>query len=286
MKKVLIIGGTGMAGHVMYYYLDSLKKYRMFNTVYRNRLTADSIICDVTVANSVKAVLDSVKPDYIINCVGALIRQSRSNPADTIYLNAFFPHKLKELAELSGSKLVHISTDCVFSGKKGDYSETDFRDADDVYGRSKALGEIFDENHATLRTSIIGPELKTDGEGLFHWFMKQSGEIKGYTEAFWSGVTTMELARAAEHVLSHNLTGLFHVSNGDPISKYELLKLFKDEFENGVSKIEPFENYSANKTLKPSGKFDFEVPGYEKMIKEMGRWMKQEYPELYKNDIR
>jgi dTDP-4-dehydrorhamnose reductase len=263
-KKVLIIGATGMLGHMVYYFLERLDKYDLYNSVYRTKLTEDSIVCDVKNQIDIKALFDRVKPHIVINCVGALVQESKENPINAIYLNALFPHILKELCDENEAKLIHISTDCVFSGQKGSYAEDDFRDADDVYGRSKALGEIFDSPHCTLRTSIIGPELK-DGTGLFQWFMKQTGEVKGYTKAYWSGVTTLELAKAIYKAIQNDLKGLLHVTNGEKISKHDLLHLI-NKHRNSPLKIIPYDDYVADKSLEKSKKFDFEISSFDEML--------------------
>lgn len=268
-KRVLVIGGTGMLGHMVYYYLKETEKYDVLNTVYRTKLTADSIVCDVRDKDHLKSVLYELSPDIIVNCVGALIQESKTNPANAIYLNAMLPHILKELADEINAKLIHVSTDCVFSGKKGNYAEDDFRDADDIYGRSKALGEIFDAPHCTLRTSIIGPELKPDGKGLFNWFVKQKGEVKGYTKAIWSGVTTPELARCMDLAISNNLQGLHHVTNGNKISKYHLLKKIQIIFNLNAITLTNCDLYEYNKSLLPSKEFNFKVKSYSGMLKEM-----------------
>ena len=266
-KKVLIIGATGMLGHMVHKYFDQLGVYELYNSVYRTPLNSQSIICNVKDQNAIAELFKQTKPEIVINCVGALVQESQSNPSSAIYLNALFPQILKGLCNEYQAKLIHVSTDCVFSGKKGAYSEDDFRDADDIYGRSKALGEIFDAPHCTLRTSIIGPELK-DGTGLFHWFMKQEGEVKGYTNAYWSGVTTYELAKAIEKVIGNDLKGLYHVTNGEKISKYELLNLF-NKLRKEKAIIVPFEGYKVDKSLIKSKKFDFEVPSFEEMVSQM-----------------
>ena len=188
MKKILLFGATGIAGHMAYFYLKATGKYKISNVVFRNKLTQDSIVVDVTNLAEVEKVVFQQKPDIILNCIGVLIKGAKEHPDNAILLNAYFPNYLKKMADKVNGKLIHISTDCVFSGEKGFYSEEDFRDADDVYGRSKALGEISNEKDLTIRTSIIGPELKTAGEGLFHWFMCQKGHINGFTEAYWGGL--------------------------------------------------------------------------------------------------
>ena len=218
-KKVLLFGATGMAGHVAYYYLQSTGRYELVNVVYRTKLTEDSIIVDVTDKNAVAEVVRMVRPELIINCIGILIKGSKDYPDNAVFINAYFPHLLKKLSDEIGAKLIHISTDCVFSGKKGNYTEGDFRDADDIYGRSKALGEIINDKDLTIRTSIIGPELKVHGEGLFHWFMYQTGKVNGFKTAIWGGVTTLELAKAIDTAIIQDNTGLIQLSNGIGISK-------------------------------------------------------------------
>ncbi|PPZ90576.1 NAD(P)-dependent oxidoreductase [Cloacibacterium normanense] len=272
-KRILIIGATGMLGHMVHKYFEGLENYELFNSVYRNPLNDKSIVCNVKDQNAVKKLFEQTKPDVVINCVGALVQESQNNPASAIYLNALFPYVLRDLSNICGAKLIHISTDCVFSGIKGAYGEDDFRDSDDVYGRSKALGEILDAFHCTLRTSIIGPELK-DGTGLFHWFMKQEGEVKGYTHAFWGGVTTLELAKAIEKAIKYELNGVFQVTNGSKISKFDLLSLF-NQYKVNPTRIVPFENYTVDKSLKKSNKFDFEVPNFDIQMKELQDFIKK-----------
>lgn len=274
MKKILLFGATGMAGHMVYYFLRETKKYKIDNVVFRNKLTEDSIQLDVTNNNAVSKLVKTIKPDIIINCIGVLIKGSKENPDNAILLNAYFPHLLKRLSDEVNATLIHISTDCVFSGKKGNYSEIDFRDADDVYGRSKALGEIINEKDLTIRTSIIGPELKENGEGLFHWFMKNSGNVNGYTNAYWGGVTTLELAKAIDVAIENNLAGLVHLSNGEKISKFDLLNLIKKIWQKNDIKINPYNEKSVDKSLLKSDRFNFRVPKYSEMMYQLDEWMK------------
>ena len=279
MKKVLLFGATGMAGHVVYYYLQSTGKYDISNVVYRTPLTEDSIIVDVTNRDAVADVVHRVHPEIIINCVGILIKGSREHPDNAILINAYFPHLLKRLSDEVGAKLIHISTDCVFSGKKGNYTEDDFRDADDVYGWSKALGEIINDKDLTIRTSIIGPELKENGEGLFHWFMHQCGEINGFRTAIWGGVTTLELAKAIDFSLDNGIVGLIHLSNGVGISKFDLLNLFKEIWGKDTV-IKPYDGNEVDKSIEKSLRLDYEVPSYRQMLVEQFEMMKS-YSNLY-----
>lgn len=279
MKKVLLFGATGMAGHVTYYYLRSMGKYDISNVVYRTPLTEDSIVVDVTNRDAVADVVHRVHPEIIINCIGILIKGSKEHPDNAILINAYFPHLLKRLSDEVGAKLIHISTDCVFSGKKGNYTEDDFRDADDVYGRSKALGEIINDKDLTIRTSIIGPELKENGEGLFHWFMHQCGEINGFRTAIWGGVTTLELAKAIDFSLDNGIVGLIHLSNGVGISKFDLLNLFKEIWGKDTV-IKPYDGNEVDKSIEKSLRLDYEVPSYRQMLVEQFEMMKS-YSNLY-----
>lgn len=273
MKKVLLFGATGMAGHIAYYYLLNTGKYEITNVVFRTPLTEDSIIVDVTNRDAVAEVVRRVQPEIILNCVGVLIKGSKEHPDNAILINAYFPHLLKKMADEVGAKLIHISTDCVFSGKRGNYTEDDFRDADDVYGRSKALGEVINDKDLTIRTSIIGPELKKNGEGLFHWFMNQHGEINGFKTAIWGGVTTLELAKAIDSAIMQNKSGLVQLSNGVGIAKYDLLQLFKKIWHKQDVEILPFDGNGVNKSIAKSMRFDYEVPTYEQMLMDQYDWM-------------
>lgn len=280
MKKILLFGATGMAGHIAYYHLQATGKYDITNVVYRTPLTEDSIIVDVTDCNAVANVVREVRPDIILNCIGVLIKGAMEHPDNAILINAYFPHLLKKMADEVGAKLIHVSTDCVFSGKKGNYTENDLRDADDVYGRSKALGEIINDKDLTIRTSIIGPELKRNGEGLFHWFMNQHGEVNGFKTAIWGGVTTLELAKAIHIAIENSVCGLVQLSNGKGISKYDLLKLFKEIWKKEDIEIYPYDANGVNKSIAKSERFEYIVPEYRQMLEEQAEWMSK-HKELY-----
>jgi dTDP-4-dehydrorhamnose reductase len=286
MKKVLILGSTGMLGHQVFFNLEKSKQFEIYDLSFRNKLRAETIICDITDFTKLEVIIKEIAPDVLVNCIGILIQGSNQNPKNSILINAYFPHWLTSVADATGSKVIHISTDCVFSGKKGAYVESDFRDADDVYGRGKALGEIFSNKHLTLRTSIIGPEIKKNGEGLFHWFMNQNVEVNGFTKAYWGGVTTTELSKVIFRAITENLSGLYHVTNGEAISKYELLSLFNKTFDRGV-KINSVEGKSVDKSLKSEKpEIDFSIPSYEIMIEEMKTFMSEKeslYSSIYPN---
>ena len=175
-----------------------------------------------------------------------------------------------------------ISTDCVFSGDKGGYIESDFRDGKGYYAQSKALGELINSKDLTIRTSIIGPELKETGIGLFQWFSKQEGQIKGYTNAFWSGVTTIELAKAIQYFLVHNVSGLYHLTNSSRISKYDLLTIIKNVFPSSkVNDIKQLGDYRLDKSLvNTRTDIGHLVPSYEAMVQEVHQWV-ENHIELY-----
>lgn len=286
MRKVLVLGSTGMLGHQVVLRLTKSSEFQTYDLSFRNKFREETIICDVTDFKKLGQEIEVLQPDFIVNCIGILIKGSNENPKNSILINAYLPHFLASKGDKIGAKVIHISTDCVFSGKKGAYLESDFRDADDVYGRGKALGEIFSENHLTLRTSIIGPELKKNGEGLFHWFMNKDTEVNGFTQAFWGGVTTIELAKIIEYSIFNNLKGLVHVTNGNSISKYDLLNLFNDEFKKGL-KINSVEGKKVDKSLEtqfPS--YLPSIPSYTKMIHDMKLFMEAHrslYSSIYPN---
>jgi len=273
-KTILLLGSTGMAGHIIYYYLKNTNRFNIINVSYRRKLTEDSILIDIKNKTELEKIITSIKPDYIINCIGILIKGS-SDTENAVFINAYFPHFLKKIADKIAAKIIHLSTDCVFSGKDGNYKEDALKDAYDIYGLSKSLGEINDANHLTIRTSIIGPELKSNGEGLLHWFVSQHGEITGYTNAIWSGITTLELAKAIEYYLNNETaSGIVHVTNEEKISKYELLKLFKSIWNvEDLFIREGRLKKDVDKSLAKSKTFKYEVPTYYQMIKDLSIWM-------------
>lgn len=273
-----------MLGHQVFFNLEKSKGFEVFDLSFRNKLREETIICDITDFTKLEGIIKEINPDVIINCIGILIKGSNQNPKNSILINAYFPHWLVGVADEIDSKVIHISTDCVFSGKKGEYVESDFRDADDVYGRGKGLGEIFSDKHLTLRTSIIGPEIKQNGEGLFHWFMNQKGEVNGFTKALWGGVTTIELSKTIRKAIIEDLKGLYHVTNDSAISKFQLLNQFNKTFGRGV-KVNSVEGKRVDKSLKSEkNDIDFTIPSYEVMIEEMKDFMfenKSLYSSIY-----
>jgi len=280
LKKALILGSTGMLGHILFNILEKSKKFELFDISYRNKLNSNTIICDVTETRELEKIIYKIKPDIIINCVGILLNRSEINSANTIFINSYLPHFLKNICEGINCKTIQISTDCIFSGSRGEYNENDIPDAFDLYGRSKMLGEIINKNDLTIRTSIIGPELKKEGTGLFNWFTSQRGDINGFSNVYWGGVTTIVLAKKILTCIIENKTGLYHLTNGNKISKYSLLCLMAEFFPIKNLKIKEIKFKRSDKSLKSIKKdFNHDVLSYREMIEEM-----KKYIEINKND--
>ena len=268
--KVLVLGSTGLIGHQVYNYLKKNSDYELSNISYRNKLQEDTILLDIREETKFLDTVEKIKPNIIINCIGILINGSNKDPENAIFINAYMPHRLMRLADSINAKLIHISTDCVFSGnKKEPYLELDEKDGKDAYAKTKGLGEVINDKHLTLRTSVVGPELKTNGEELFHWFMNQSGTINGFTKATWSGVTTIELAKAVMWAIDNKITGLYHVTNNSPICKYDLLQLFKKYTKKNIE-IVPVDGKEVNKDFIDTRKqINYEIPSYDQMVSDM-----------------
>lgn len=272
--KYLVLGATGMAGHTIALYL--LEKGHEVITYSRSPFSyGHNINGDLTDYAFLQSLLLDLDFDIVINCIGVLNADCEKTPSNAVYMNSYLPHAIVEiLKEDEQKKLVHMSTDCVFSGKTAPYHEKSFRDGETFYDRTKALGEIENNRHLTFRNSIIGPDMKENGIGLFNWFMKQKGPIQGFTEAIWTGVTTLTLAKAIEKVGVEGLSGIYNLVNKESINKYDLLMLFNKHFKTEKITILPDSKVKLDKTLiNKRMDFDFEVPSYEDMILEMKDWI-------------
>jgi dTDP-4-dehydrorhamnose reductase len=280
MKRILVLGIKGMAGHIIFRYLQKEQDYQVFG-VARNIVSTDKIFnLDVSDTIELTKIIIQHNFDFIVNCIGILNNDAETNPSKSIWYNSFFPHLLEDITKNTNCKVIQISTDCVFNGKKGNYSETDPKDGEGFYAQSKALGELNNCKDVTIRTSIIGPELNTKGIGLFNWFMHQTGSINGYTNAIWSGVTTLELAKFIDYLFNNPLTGVVHLTNGFPISKFVLLNLFKQTNWNSTIEINPYEGKVIDKSLMKSLKCNYTVGSYEEMLSDQFNWMVK-YVSLY-----
>ena len=256
--RILVLGASGMLGNAVLRVMDEKQNWEVFGTVRSARVSqlfSDRIAerltagCDVENHDALAKVFAQVRPDVVINCIG-LIKQlaDADDPLQAIPINSLLPHRLARLCGLVGARLVHISTDCVFSGARGRYQETDFPDADDLYGRSKLLGEVNYPHAITLRTSMIGHEL-SDRRSLIGWFLNQQGSVKGFTQAIFSGLPTVELSHLIRDVVipRPDLHGVYHIA-AEPIAKNDLLHLVAEVYGKSI-KIIPDDTLVIDRSL-------------------------------------
>ena len=282
MSRLLILGGDGMLGHEL---LRSLTPRHETRVTLRWSLEsysdcglfhADNAFDGVTIdsLDRLGKLLGDFRPDVIVNAIGVVKqREAAKDPIKSLEVNSLFPHKLARLARLAGARLIHFSTDCVFSGRRGRYAESDSPDAEDLYGRSKLLGEVTGEGCLTLRTSIIGRELRSR-LSLVEWFLAQRGRVRGYSGAIYTGFTTLEMARILDRVVTSYpaASGLWHVAS-EPISKYALLLLLK-RYYGLTTEVERDEAFACDRSLDSSrfrAEFRYTPPGWDQMIAELAQ---------------
>ena len=244
MKKLLIIGASGMIGHKLFIYFSKLQNFDTYgfvrnkNILSNNKLLDSKKIIEVEILKdyALRNIIHNINPNIVINCAG-IVKQNPliKNISLTIELNSLFPHKLNLICKKEGCKLIQLSTDCVFSGYKGNYKESDFADSRDIYGRTKFIGEVIDKNCLTIRTSFIGDELNNRW-GLLNWFLSQKNTVKGFKKSIYSGLTTLEICRVIEKFVIPNeeLNGLYHISS-KPIDKFSLLVLIREIYEKDIN---------------------------------------------------
>ena len=283
--KFFICGCNGMAGHTIGLYLleqghevygFDLQESKLIKSFAGNAFDTETIAC----------VIKEGKYDTVINCIGVLNQFAENNHALAAFLNSYFPHFLAKTTEGTDTQVIHMTTDCVFSGKKGSYTEHDLRDGETFYDRSKALGELDDEKNLSLRNSIVGADINPKGIGLLNWFMNNTtGEhpvVNGYTKAMWTGQCTYQLAKTMEAAAKERAHGLVNAVPDTDISKYELLKLFNKYLRGGCVQVNPVEGVNADKSLKRTNwEFNYRIPDYEQMVAEMADWIfnhKELYP--------
>jgi dTDP-4-dehydrorhamnose reductase len=279
--KFLVLGAGGMAGHTISMYLQE-QGHDVLGFDKTKVSHCKSVEGDARDQSSIAELIRDGEFDSVINCIGILNQFAEQRKELAVFLNSYLPHFLAEITKDLKTQIIHMSTDCVFSGKRGNYTEADLRDGESFYDRTKALGELEDEKNITMRNSIVGPDMSEDGIGLLNWFMKQNGTVKGYTRVMWTGLTTLELAKAMEHAARVKAAGLYNMVYKEPISKYDLLVLFNKYLRDNELNIEPYDGIVSNKSLKRT-RFDFDyiIPDYEEMVFEMAEWMrahKQYYP--------
>lgn len=278
--RFLVLGCNGMAGHMVSVYL----KENDHDVVGLARTTpkhVGGVSADVTDTDFIRKLIGNGKFDAVINCIGILNQFAEKNKAQAVWLNAYLPHFLAEVTDGTHTQVIHMSTDCVFSGKRGGYTDTDFPDGETFYDRSKALGELNDQKNITLRNSIVGPDINPKGIGLMNWFLQQTEPVNGFTKAMWTGQTTLQLAKTMEAVAKERISGLYNAVPDYAVSKYELLKLFNRYLRNDRMTIRPVDGINADKSLKRTQfPFDYAIPDYEEMIAELAGWIRR-HAQLY-----
>ena len=279
--RILVLGGDGMLGHQLLRQLGT--RHEVHATLRRDPKAYDSFGLfdgkltyfgvDGSSPERLREIMATCRPGAVINAIGVVKQRAEANDAiQSLEINALLPHRLAVLCEAAGARLIHFSTDCVFSGHRGKYRETDVSDAEDLYGRTKYLGEPGDKHCVTLRTSFIGREL-TRKTGLFEWFLAQRGTIRGYTKAIFSGFTTLEMTRIIEKVLATPaLSGVYHVSS-EPISKFDLLTMIRDAL-GLTTEIEPYDEFQCDRSLDSSRfreALAYRPPGWKAMVEELAQ---------------
>jgi len=285
--RILILGGDGMLGHQLMLSLQTKHDIR----VTLHKPLSDYVHLDMYDANNAYAGLDVLfqdrllevmadyRPDVVINGVG-LVKQRREAEVrlPSLEVNALFPHRLAVICQSAGSRLIHMSTDCVFSGRKGGYVEADVSDATDIYGRTKFLGEVNHAHCLTIRTSIIGLELARKSS-LIEWFLAQTGDIHGYRRAVYSGLTSLEMARVIDHILCNcpTLSGVWHVASS-PITKYDILSILIKLLDINDVNLVPYDDFVANRSLKAE-RFQHETgytpPSWGTMLEELAQQIRK-----------
>lgn len=275
--KFFICGCNGMAGHTIGLYLQE-QGHDVYGFDLRESKLIKSFAGNAFDTETIVKVIKEGHYDSVINCIGVLNQFAEQNHALAAFLNSYFPHFLAKTTEGTETQVIHMSTDCVFSGKKGSYTESDFQDGESFYDRSKALGELNDEKNVTLRNSIVGPDINPNGIGLLNWFMKSTahyeGPLNGYTKTMWTGQTTLQLAKTMEAAAKEKAHGLYNTVPDNTISKCDLIGLFNKYLRGGRIQIDPVEGVVADKSLKRTNyDFNYRIPDYEAMVKELAEWV-------------
>jgi dTDP-4-dehydrorhamnose reductase len=273
--KFLVLGAGGMAGHTIAVYLKE-NGHDITGFALDHLSFCDTIVGDARDIDLLKNTIINGKFDAVINCIGILNQFADNNIGLAVYLNSYLPHLLAEITANMPTQVIHMSTDCVFSGKKGNYTENDLPDGEKIYDRTKALGELRDNKNVTFRNSIVGPDINANGIGLLNWFLKENGTIKGFRSAIWTGLTTLQLAKVMEQAAIEKAHGLYNMVYTEQITKYDLLLLFNKYLRDSKIIIIPYDDTVVNKSLKRTNfDFNFLVPDYEKMVSELADCIKK-----------
>ncbi|MCI8402823.1 MAG: sugar nucleotide-binding protein [Lachnospiraceae bacterium] len=279
--KFLILGCNGMAGHMISLYLKE-QGYEVDGFGRSESPFVRTIKGDARDIDLLSKIIKGGDYRIVVNCIGILNKFAESDHEAAVFLNSYLPQYLAKVTKDMYTQIIQISTDCVFSGSRGGYGESDFPDGELFYDRSKALGEIVNSKDVTFRMSIIGPDINRDGIGLINWFLQQKGQVKGYKNAFWTGQTTLQLAKTIENAAIGHIHGLYNMVPKEKISKYNMLLLFNKYLRKIPIEIIPEENFKVDKSLTRSNfeAFRYKIPSYEQQIKELGEWMRS-HRDLY-----
>jgi dTDP-4-dehydrorhamnose reductase len=288
--KILLLGGNGMAGRLIATYIARVTQHEVTITVRKAGQAASTtgwpaleglgirvMELDVRQFAEVAATVAETSPDVIINAVGVLNHRAEDDPLNAYMVNGLLPHWLRHLGDRENARLLHISSDCVFSGSRGNYQEDDEPDGNTVYARSKSLGEVRDSRHLTIRTSIIGPDVRPYGIGLLQWFLDRQGEVKGFRNVLWNGVTTLELAKTVLWLLERpKAGGLIHLTASEKISKHDLLHLIKETFDKNDVSIMPDDEPVIDRTLAVTrDDVRCQTQSYPEMLMQLRQWMNE-----------
>lgn len=271
----LILGCNGMAGHMISLYLKE-QGYDVEGFARRESRFIKTTVGDVRDMTLLRDTIMNGNYSAVVNCVGVLNKYAENDHEAAVFLNSYLPHFLAGITESIETQVIHISTDCVFSGSRGNYTEADFPDGELFYDRTKALGELINKKDVTFRMSIIGPDMNENGIGLINWFMQQEGRVRGYKNALWTGQTTLQLAKTIENAVIQGVHGLYNMVPENSISKHDMLLLFNKYLRSEPLEVLPEENFKIDKSLKRTNfeMFSYKIPDYEMQIIELGEWMR------------
>lgn len=276
--RILVLGASGMAGHVIATHLAD-RGHEVTRTGHIRKATPDTQLIDLSLPDTIQRAWLAAH-DVVVNAVGVLIGDASKNPAKTAYLNTYLPHLLAAQLADTSTRLIHLSTDCVFSGTTGGYRETSPPDSGTFYGRTKAAGEVVNGKDLTFRQSIIGPDLSPDGPGLFAWYLRQQGPVQGWAGVRWNGVTTLELACAIDTAIRQDVIGLYHLTPPEATTKHYLLCMIRDVFGCPATVVPvptPFEDRTLADTRR---ELAHQPPDYPTMLRDLRAWI-EAHPDLY-----
>jgi dTDP-4-dehydrorhamnose reductase len=284
-NRVLVLGARGMLGHVVTTFLEE-NGHEVVSVSRNGNFGRERVVCDLEDWNSLQKHLEYYRPEWVINAAGFLNDDVDKFLDSAIFINSYLPQRLSSLGPRMGFRMITIGSDCVFEGNRGQYQVADRPDASSAYGRTKYLGEVNNDRDLTIRTSIIGPEIETSGRGLLLWFMSQDLKMQGWTEAIWTGVTTLELSKVIESLVSGRIqeTGLWQLVPAESITKFELLQMFNQTFRKSKLTVAAIPGFGHDRSLANDRANRWAVPSYSEMLSELHNWLST-HQHLYENTV-